>query len=186
VEVTSKLDSQNCIINSQLQRHVNKWLLSTTGEQLPTGLKPYDYIVAGLDGEQRPMNTCGCGHTFLYGNYVYINGDDCGGSEHVLLHEMGHCFGLCDEYSASVWESQNTYYYTTIYDTCPYSKCPNTKPTPANGCSNPSSCWGKWANTAEDNFYNIMGTANIPPSRRVSTESRAVIEHYLCTLKGIC
>jgi len=102
----------------------------------------------------------------------------------VGIHELGHDFGLCDEYDTCVWESQNAAY-----------SCPNSKPNAINSnCGNyccdytgHACCYGKYADTQSDNYYNVMGSANMhPPERRLSTESKNLIDSYLCNNFQIC
>lgn len=94
---------------------------------------------------------------------------------HLVLHEIGHTFGLCDDYNPKVWDSQNL----------PWSSCPNAKPTARNSdCKEETCpqtgfcCYGIWH---EDGTCSVMGSADdfrkvnnvtVPIFRRLGDDSR--------------
>ncbi len=81
----------------------------------------------------------GCGATYRY----------------TSLHELGHTFGLCDEYHPDTWEKQNA--------RNPFSPCPNGKPNALNSDLNLSRCSASEvcaSGVFESGAYSIMGDAS--------------------------
>jgi len=77
-----------------------------------------DRIVGLTDDDISIYNGASCSDAL---GYTYMNTDKTileYEQSMVTAHELGHDFGLCDEYSYSAWSSQNSYY-----------GCPNTYPT---------------------------------------------------------
>ncbi|MCG2718425.1 MAG: hypothetical protein L6408_06295 [Nanoarchaeota archaeon] len=99
------------------------------------------------------------------------------GVTHVVAHEIGHTYGLCDENNESVWKNQDG----------GKNRCPNgdddndgnldssclVLPT---GC--PTKTFGSLINRPEDevSLYNFMGNAGAPTERWISKNS---YEHLL-------
>lgn len=79
-------------------------------------------------------------------------GDDCQGviaeyfDEEITAHELGHTFGLCDEYSMKAWEDQNEHYI---------NKCPNQLDA---SCEMDEICVGV---ISSDGSNSIMGVAGL-------------------------
>jgi hypothetical protein len=71
--------------------------------------------------------------------------------------------------------------------------CLNRQPTMDNSdcgarcCAEGKACCdGVFADTKADGFYNIMGSADIPPQRRLDTRTKGILEAYLCGTMGVC
>ena len=102
-----------CPQASKIGEFADQWHQKRFGESLPgveyNGKIPiYKYRVIGIDRFQQNTDTCACGYTYTsYNPYVYVGGADCSRPPSVVLHELGHTFGLCDVYDTYEWTRQN-------------------------------------------------------------------------------
>ena len=151
------------------------------------GQEAAPYRIIGIDKNVQSLQECGCAFTYLYSTLVYVGGHSCSKQAHVALHELGHTFGLCDEYDTCEWQNANEGLHSRG------TWCQNTIPNQENSncgtsCCKQSAacCSGKYADSQNDGFVNVMGSANVPPARRMSTETGTVINAYLCQAAGVC
>ncbi|MBD3259205.1 hypothetical protein GF371_01080 [Candidatus Woesearchaeota archaeon] len=138
----------------------------------------YNYRVIGINSMGQDVRECGCGFTYLMGDSVYLGGNECGRLPHIVAHEFGHTFGLCDEYDTCIWDETDV-----------QIECRNTKPDKFNSdcgdvcCKeNIACCYGKYS----AHGFNMMGSANMPPEREINFESKTVINSYVCENFKIC
>lgn len=98
------------------------------------------------------LTTVDMGYEGDYGLAGWTMGDDCQGAiseyfdEEITAHELGHTFGLCDEYSMEAWELQNEHYI---------NNCPNQLD---DSCEMDEICFGV---VAHDGSNSIMGVAGL-------------------------
>ncbi|MBI4451572.1 hypothetical protein HY642_06375 [Candidatus Woesearchaeota archaeon] len=175
-----------------LQNFVTTWA-GKQGKPLPavklTGSVPvYSYRIIGIDKNVQNEAACGCAHTKVYSPTVYVGGSPCSKAVHVALHELGHTFGLCDEYDTCVWDETSAWLQQNHGHACL-----NARPGAVNSdcgqrcCAKDVACCnGKYANVQSDNAFNVMGSADTPPRRRLSTETSAVVGTFLCTNLEVC
>jgi hypothetical protein len=104
------------------------------------------------------------------------------------MHELGHSFGLCDEYDTCVWGETNTDMWKRFGMGCPNSIPNSTNSDCGNSCctSRGACCYGKYADNKTEKFVNVMGSTNIPPERRFSTETKSIFSDYLCKYFRVC
>ncbi len=196
VVVEETLDDREipCIESTRhYDRHVQRWLQRRTGKGLPRltfegGIPVYKYRLVGISDKVQDTQECGCAYTTIYSPNIYVGGAQCSMASHVAVHEFGHTIGLCDE-----------------YDTCEYDRtdiqmreafghpCLNSKPNAFNSncgiecCSTGGACCqGKYAETKGEGAFNVMGSAEVPPQRKVSKEMQAVFKTYFCNVLGVC
>jgi hypothetical protein len=124
------------------------------------------YRIVGIDFS----DTCKkeCGFTYYHPqslswknsvNTVFVNFVRCYPS-HVVIHELGHTFSLCDDYNPNIWDVQNE--ERKVLFGLLGGGCPNPKPTPQNSdCIN---CETSGACCLDirfpDGTYSIMGSAD--------------------------
>lgn len=176
-----------------MSRHVGNWFQQKNGKALPNlkmkGAIPVsNYRIIGIDSKEQDLEKCGCGYTVIYSPLIYIGGSECSRVDHAAVHELGHTFGLCDEYDTCVWDDTNQFMELAFAH-----PCLNRKPNPRNSdcslncCSEGTACCsGKYADTISDEFYNIMGSADVPPQRRLSSETTVLANNFLCDNLGMC
>ncbi|MCK4669588.1 MAG: hypothetical protein KAT43_00170 [Nanoarchaeota archaeon] len=147
------------------------WYLEKNDKFLPAPA-PYRYRIFAIDKLLQDVDECGCGFTYLYGDAIYLGGQECSQRVNVADHEFGHTFGLCDEYDTCVWEATNG-----------LSRCKNKKPNALNSdCGNEccsakgACCNGKYS----DSGFNVMGSADLPDERDFNYESSSVIGKNIC------
>lgn len=86
-------------------------------------------------------------------------------ADYVVAHELGHTFGLCDEYNYGIWQEQNQEFQ---------DGCPNLFPTQCDRIETSEvSCEGT---PTEDGRNSIMGPAGLPGSYGFNAPS---FEHLL-------
>jgi hypothetical protein len=156
-----------------------------------TGAIPvYEYAIIGMDKNEQELEKCGCGYNYMPSPNVYIGGEveKCGRSAHSVAHELGHVFALCDEYDTCTWDETSTLLANAFGH-----PCFNAKPNAANSdcgerccAENRACCAGKYSDLKQDAYSNIMGSSDIPPNRRMSTETKLLITDYLCANLGVC
>lgn len=163
--------------------YVEDWYRKRYGRLLPApeakdGIPVYRYRIFALDKLLQDIDECGCGFTYLYGDAIYLGGRECSKYPNVAGHELGHTFGLCDEYDTCIWESTDS-----------LLGCRNTRPDALNSdcgercCSlEGACCYGKYS----DLGFNVMGSADLPEERGFNYETRTVIGDSLCRNFGIC
>ncbi|MBW3012592.1 hypothetical protein KY325_04000 [Candidatus Woesearchaeota archaeon] len=168
---------------SELAIFADEWHKQNFGLSLPApyvenGKYIYNHRVIGINKQEQEISECGCGFTYLMGDSVYLGGNECGKLSHIVAHEFGHTFGLCDEYDTCVWDDTNA-----------QMKCVNTKPDKYNSncgdvCCNQdvACCFGKYS----VHGFNMMGSANMPPEREINFESKTVINSFVCKHFGVC
>ncbi|MBR9704729.1 hypothetical protein GOV12_04910, partial [Candidatus Pacearchaeota archaeon] len=93
---------------------------------------------------------------------------------HGVAHEIGHTFGLCDEYSTTEWNIQNN-----LFGGCPNGDSNNDNELDSicleypTGC--PVSTFGElvpWNSTNDTiNLFNLMGSSNEEKARWISKDS---------------
>ena len=162
-------------------------------EQMFGSFSVHRYFVVALDKivPSVPPDACGsatCAFTSSIYPIMYISAHECGRAPHAIVHEMGHHAGLCDEYKKCRWDVQNESRLGNRG-----VGCLNSRPDPTNSdCVSDECpkcggvCLGKYADTKESGYFNIMGSAGIPPPRRLSSESKEIIYTYLCNYLGVC
>lgn len=157
---------------------VEDWYEKNNGKFLPAPAPKYGYRVIGIDKLLQDVEACGCGFTYMYGDSIYLGGEECSHQDNVLDHEFGHTFGLCDEYDTCIWESTNE-----------LLKCKNTRPDEVNSdcgercCSlDKACCYGKYS----DFGFNVMGSADLPDDREFNLETLSIIKRDLCDNFDIC
>jgi hypothetical protein len=172
---------------------VDSWLQQRLGQGLPgvsfTGAIPvYKYAIIGIDKNEQELEKCGCGYNYMPSPNVYIGGASCGRQEHSVAHELGHVFALCDEYDTCVWEDTSE-----LLSNAFGHPCFNAKPDKQNSdcgdrcCAKDRACCaGKYADFKQEAYSNIMGSSDIPPKRRMSTETKLLITGFLCANLGVC
>ena len=188
---TTKTD---CPDANLVQDFVDDWHQQNYGMTLPgksfiNKVPIFKYRVVGIDSWTQNIATCGCGYTSdIYGPASYIGGGSCSKKPEALAHEIGHSFGLCDEYDTCTWEDTNK--KLQLYRDVP---CINTKPNENNSicgnncCSNITACCiGKYADTKTDNAYNVMGAVGSPVTYHISTETKTLMHRYLCKWLQLC
>jgi len=127
-------------------------------------------VPSGWFAAQGRRDTRGISLSPLYSSAIVIEDD----IRHGVAHEVGHTYGLCDEYNETTWGEQDV----------PLHRCPNGDINDDNnldsncvstGC--PTSTFGELSNQPEDEtLYNFMGNASMPDKRWVSKDS---YEHLL-------
>ncbi|MEM4306818.1 MAG: hypothetical protein QW559_00420 [Candidatus Woesearchaeota archaeon] len=184
---------------SQLHRFVDVWAQKRTGAGLggvkfTAGIPIYDYRIIGLDKNNQSIENCGCGYTFMYSPLIYIGGAACSLQQNALAHEIGHSFGLCDEYDTCVWQATSLELSNAYGHPC-FNKMPdeNNSNCGKRCCAGEEGhpfgkacCAGKYADKKEDGWFSYLGSSNIPPPRRSTAEMKAVILEFLCTNLGVC
>lgn len=170
-------------VDDYLQRYFNTALpapkkFTSTSTSTNNSFPLYPYRIVGLDKLAQNTQSCGCGFTTFYGDVAYLGGADCSQEAAIVAHELGHTFGLCDEYDTCIWQEQDTRF-----------SCLNTQPNQidsdcSNSCCSESGvcCHGKFAQTG----FNIMGSANVPPHREINEESFDITRSHLCEHLGVC
>lgn len=121
------------------------------------------YKVVGMDYGIWPGGDGPTGFTKLYSNSVYLNVIDASVYKawHALAHEVGHTFGLCDQYHPELWSQQNARLYLSLHDGCKNDK-PTSKNSDCDELKCPLSiidsvcCFGVKINK---DTYSTMGTA---------------------------
>lgn len=188
-----KLSKEDCdnggIELNDIDSKFKDWYKESIGE----GKDPEKekYRVVGVDRH----NTCGdpnasCGYTRLFANPIYANGNECGKwTTHLIAHELGHTFGLCDHYNPDVWERQNknlqNIFVPLIYGV--YG-CTNEKPNDLNtggkvgSCENDSACY--FGLKLDEGVYSVMGSADMYKGdklilRKYTHKSRERINNFL-------
>ncbi|MBD3309734.1 hypothetical protein GF351_00795 [Candidatus Woesearchaeota archaeon] len=185
---------RSCPDAGLISLHAERWYQRKVGRSLPgvinKGKVPlYRYRVVGIDSNEQDTARCGCGYIYgIYSPQIFIGGHNCSRYNKILMHELGHSFGLCDEYDTCVWIDQD-YWLHGAYAT----SCRNSRPDGENSdcgvicCSEKGACcFGKYADTLYDSYFNIMGSADTPPQRRLSTESKEQILLFMCENLGMC
>ncbi len=154
---------EKILIGNLIDNSFNKWYK----EKIGFGRNPNEekYRVVGIDNK----NTCSkdfCGFADFFSNAVYINGNWCKDSRHIVAHELGHTFGLCDNYNPKIWDIENI-----LYLGCPNNK-PNNKNSECNECllEFGACCLGIKIN---ENLYSTMGSGDENPPQRRFTEKEA-------------
>lgn len=191
VEETFNYPTKSCdTILPALHVFAIKWL-QHSGEkmkQVKADVVPiYPYRVIGVDKNIQNEALCGCAFTQLFNPTVYVGGSRCSFVPHAALHELGHTFGLCDEYDTCVWEKSGEYLRKT------YARgCPNVKPNALNSncgsecCSAPIACCvGKYAFGTPE-WFNVMGSADLPERKVIGTETNALLTSFLCAKLEVC
>ena len=118
-------------------------------EMLETILKfglenePADRYVGLTDGDLAPEGNNGIAGWTSFNSNVLVS-ETTAGNE-VSAHELGHTYGLCDEYLFDVWSSQNTW----------TGGCPN--PWPANCMPDGSLCEGAPAPNGSASIMSYAG-----------------------------
>lgn len=194
-------------IAQQINGHFNSWIREhgTYDQQTdPTNLRNR---VIGIDMVGR-LNHCpnfnasqsSCGFTFIramdrsgnpsifaqspWFNAIYLDSpapfnSSCGWNHFAALHELGHTFGLCDQYNPNVYDSENRGWLNI---------CLNSRPTATISGLPLSSCplGGVCAYGAEENgFFSIMGSSDEndlngqPIQRHLISEERTAIERAI-------
>jgi hypothetical protein len=193
VVVDKTLQHEDCgTVGAELDSFVDSWHQKRTGLSLP-GLKikgaipVYTYRIIGID-RQKQSDACGCGYTLLYSPLVYVGGAECSRAEHAVLHELSHTFGLCDEYDTCVWDESSAYLTGAFGHGCLNSKPNADNSDCSNECCSESGvcCLGKYADKKADGFFGVLGSADVPPSRRISAETNALIDNFLCDNLEVC
>jgi hypothetical protein len=186
-------DGDCLTITRGFDRHVQEWLQKQTGHGLSgvrfeDGIPLYSYRIIGISEQPQDEARCGCAHSLMYSPNVFVGGSSCGFSPHVVLHELGHTIGLCDEYDTCVYDETNKYMSQGFGH-----PCLNGKPTADNSdctdicCSKDAACCdGRFADKKTDGFFNIMGSGDVPPSRRLNSQTQAVFWVYFCGKFGVC
>ncbi|MEW5996038.1 MAG: carboxypeptidase-like regulatory domain-containing protein [Candidatus Micrarchaeota archaeon] len=178
-----------------LEEHFLSWYKKT--RVYDKTLEPWKerYRLVGIDfGDACDAGTM-CGFTYrrtLLGDLggdgispVYVRYDERCNGVHISAHELGHTFGLCDDYNPYVWESQNA---------ALFSPCPNPKPTLENtlgectaSCEPEGACCYGIVNP--DGTYSTMGSANTFDSIRnvsiVRAFNRESLDWILKKLEGV-
>lgn len=186
--------TEDCLtITQRFDQHVQRWLQQKTGRGLPGvrfegGVPLYRYRLIGLDSREVDTSKCGCAHTLVYSPNIYAGGSECSLVPHAILHELGHTIGLCDEYDTCVYDQTDQYMREGFGH-----PCLNRRPDAANSdcgvkccASGKACCDGVFADTKADGFYNIMGSGNVPPSRRMDTRTKGIYDAYFCKVLGVC
>lgn len=96
------------------------------------------------------------------------------GDPYIVAHEMGHTFGLCDEYSYTDWSRQNS----EMAGGCPNpypADCPRTE-------SNVPNCKGA---PTQDGCNSIMGPAGLEGAHGYNTASLIHLEDSFKLLSGL-
>ena len=185
---------RECPDANLIRNFVDDWHQRAFGLALPAremhGKVPsHRYRVVGVDSWQGSLAACGCGYTNdIYGPSSYIGGGKCSKKPEAMSHELGHSFGMCDEYDTCTWEDTSN-----ALQRLRGVPCLNVRPDENNSicgnncCSNITACCiGKYAEKKEDNAYNVMGAVGSPVKYRVSNETRAFISKYLCRWLQVC
>lgn len=194
VVVEETLNMSDCIkVTSLFERHVQRFVQKRTGKGLPgvkfEGATPfYPYRIIGISDDD-VLKDCGCAHALVYSPNVFVGGSACSLAPHVALHEFGHTIGLCDEYDTCVYDETDKFMREGFGH-----PCLNDKPVAFNSdcgiecCSKDGSacCNGHYAETKTDGFYNIMGSSDVPPSRRLDKRTAGAFKAYFCDLMGVC
>ncbi len=178
------VEQAGCAVELWMVRlHVSEWLwkreILLPGRNFEHGaLSITPYRVFAIDKTVNDVEVCGCGYTNYYSDVVYVGGAACGRQSNIAMHELGHTFGLCDEYDTCVWEATNSEY-----------PCRNTKPNKIDSdctdscCSDTGvCCYGKYSATA----FSMMGSSDLPPQRELTFESRYEINSFMCNYFGVC
>ncbi len=107
---------------------------------------PADIYIGLTDGDLLSDSTTGW--TIWGGNGVIAEAD----ASFTAVHELGHIFGLCDEYNYAIWERQNT----TLNEV---GGCPNPYPADCEQCEldEGACCQGV---LVADGAYCVMGPAS--------------------------
>lgn len=206
VDQRMDLNASNCDqthIREQIQNHFRSWVKSHGTYDTSTDPNNDRNRVIGVDMAANTCNLPLCGFTniryydqngqpsFRIGgdwvNAAYINARDsstgilnCGQNPFVALHELGHTFGLCDQYNPTTYDSQNSGWFR---------QCLNSKPTAANSdlrmdlCTGPGVVCANGVN--ENGFMSVMGSAretdwnSQPIQRHLISEERTAIERAI-------
>ncbi len=188
--IISKNDCNNQNFKETMRNFFNEWYVNHYGYD--TRFPDWEsFRVVYVDLNNSCQKTS-CGYTWRTDNFyipifdtslshsvepIYINYAGCGSNSHVLAHEIGHTFNLCDDYNPNTWDNQNNNY-----------PCPNEKPTSNNSnilgsCeTNPVCTYGVLYN---DGKYSVMGSGNIIDqngqtiNRRFGIESKTQIMQWI-------
>lgn len=193
VVVEETLNMTDCItVTGLFDRHVQQYVQKRTGKGLPgvafEGATPlYRYRIIGISDED-VLKDCGCAHALVYSPNVFVGGSSCSLAPHVALHEFGHTIGLCDEYDTCVYDETDAYMRAGFGH-----PCLNDKPVAFNSdcgiacCSETGACCnGHYADTKADGFFNIMGSSDTPPPRRLDKRTAGAFKAYFCDLMEAC
>ncbi len=91
-----------------IEDHFKKWYIAATGHNSKAEADYTRYRVVGIDKNNVCNYDSRCGFAYwMFNNAVYLSGLECSYSYHVAAHEIGHTFGLCDDYDPEAWDRQN-------------------------------------------------------------------------------
>ena len=123
------------LLPKMVEDHFKSWYVSATGRNSKADADYTRYRVIGLD-QNNVCNEASCGFAVkLFNSAAYLTGEPCSYSYHVAAHEMGHSFGLCDDYNPNLWDTENV---LSLFS------CKNDKPNETNsacrGCGLDEAC----------------------------------------------
>ncbi|MBI4448502.1 hypothetical protein HY641_00555 [Candidatus Woesearchaeota archaeon] len=179
----------NLILSFADDWHQRTYGLALPAREMHGKVPSHRHRVVGIDSWQGALASCGCGYTNdIYGPASYIGGGKCSRKPEALSHELGHSFGLCDEYDTCTWEQTSA-----ALQRLRNVPCMNVRPDENNSicgnncCSNVTACCiGKYADTKEDNAYNVMGAVGSTVTYHISNESGILMARYMCRWLQIC
>jgi len=165
--VNKTLWIKECPIADQLlpkmvEDHFKEWYASATGRNIKAGADYSHYRVIGLDREN-VCNESACGFAVkLFNSAAYLTGEPCSYSYHMAAHEMGHSFGLCDDYNPNLWDAENI---------LSLLGCRNDKPDQANSACrscglDEACCFGIHL---EQGTFSAMGSSDLVDRRGMET-----------------